>query len=322
MKFSLTRRVAMGAVITMAFTAAHAQWPDRPIKIVVPSAAGGAPDNLTRLVSNELAKRLGQSIVIENRPGAAGNIGMQAVATAPADGYTIGYGNNATLTTNEFLFSKLPYDPQRLEPIINVSKTASLLVVNNNLPFRSVQELIAYAKQNPGKMMFASGGTGTSGHIGAELFKLMTGIDATHVPYKGAPQALNDLMGGQVDFLIDNYSSAGPHVTAGRVRALAVTALERTPLFPNVPTLDEAGVKGYEVTAWGGFVAPQGTPQEVIMRLNKELNAVLQDKEIHAKLVKLGSTVGGGSPEDFRNLIKSERVKWGELVRKTGAKVD
>ncbi len=322
MPLSLTRRMAIGATIAIACAVAQAQWPERPIKIIVPSAAGGAPDNLTRLVSNELAKRARYTVVIENRPGAAGNIGMQAVATSAADGYTIGYGNNVTLATNEFLFSKLPYDPHKLEPIIVLSQTASLLVVNHKLPVNTVQELIAYAKQNPGKLTFASGGTGTSGHIGAELFKLMTGIEATHVPYKGAPQALNDLMSGHVDFLIDNYSSAGPHVTAGRVRALAVTALKRSPLFPSVPTLDEAGVKGFEVTAWGGFVAPHGTPPSVIARLNTDINALLQDPEVHAKLVQLGSTVVGGSPQDFRDLIARERVKWGELVRKTGAKVD
>ncbi|HVR49567.1 MAG TPA: tripartite tricarboxylate transporter substrate binding protein [Pseudorhodoferax sp.] len=320
MQFPSTRRLFVSTVIALTFSAAHAQWPERPVKIIVASAPGGSPDIVSRLIGAELAKRLGQAVVIDNRPGAAGAIGMGALANAPADGYTIGYGNNATLATNEFLYAKLPYDAKKLEPIINTSKTASLFVVNNDLPVRSIPEFIAYAKQHPNKLSFATGDAGGSGHIGAELFNRTTGIQVVHVPYKSASQAMTDLMGGQVDFLIDNYSVAGPHVNAGKMRALAVTARERTSLFPDVPTMEEAGLPGYDITAWGGFVAPAGTPSEAITRLNQELNAIIQEKDFRERMLKIGSTVVGGSPEDFRRLIEKERVKWGELVRMTGAK--
>lgn len=322
MKLSQTRRLLLGAALTLAFASAHAAWPERPIKVIVPSAPGGGPDNIMRLVAAELSKRLGQSVFIENRAGAAGNIGMQTLMTAAPDGYTLGYGNNATLATNEFLFTKLPYDPQRVEPIVQLTRTASLVVVNNNLPVRNVRELMDYALKNPNKLTFSSGGIGTSGHIGAELFRTMSQAKMLHVPYKGAPQAINDLMAGQVDALIDNYSSVGPHVNTGKLRALAVTSLDRSPLFPNVPTAHESGLPGFEITAWSGLIAPPGTPAEVIERMNKEVNAVIQDKETQAKLLQMGSSFVGGSPEDFARFIKTERSRWGELVRKTGAKVD
>ena len=303
-------------------SAAQAAWPERPIRIVVPSAAGGSPDIVMRIFGNELGKRLGQSVVIDNRPGAGGNIGMQAVSNATPDGYTIGYGNNATLATNEHLFSRLPYDPERLIPIVALVSTASLLVVNNDLPIHSTEDLIRYAKAHPDKTSFASSGTGTSSHLGAEMFKSMTGIGSLHVPYKGAPQAINDLMGGSVQFLFDNIASVGPTVAGGKVRAIAVTSRERWPQFPQVPTLNESGVKGFEMTAWGGLVAPAGTPSEIVMRLNKEINLLLKDEAVLAQLAKLAFTPVGGSGQDFRRLIQSERLKWGEIVRKSGAKVD
>ncbi len=319
---SFSRRLFVAAALALSLPAAHAAWPERPVRIIVPSAAGGSPDILMRLFGNELAKRLGQPVVIDNRPGAAGNIGMQAVMTAAPDGYTIGYGNNATLATNEFLFSKLPYDPARLEPVVTISRTASLLVVNKDSPVQTVQDLVRHARQQPDRMSFGSGGTGTSGHLGAELFKTMTGIGGQHVPYKGAPQAINDLMGGSVQFLFDNIASVGPSVSGGKLRALGVTSKERSPLFPDVPTLDEAGVRGFEVTAWGALVAPPGTPAEAIARLNQEINAILKDEQVLAQLRQLAFTPIGGSPQDLRRLIDSERVKWGEVVRKSGAKVD
>lgn len=322
MKLSLPRRLVVSSVLALCFSAAQAAWPDKPIKVIVPSAAGGSPDAVMRLVGAELSKRLGQTIIIDNRPGAAGNIGMQGVQTSPPDGYTIGYGNNATLATNEFLFSKLPYEPAKLELIINLTRTASLLVVNKDVPANNMQEFLKYLKANQGKVSFASAGNGTSGHIGAELFKSMTGTDALHVPYKGAPQAVNDVIAGQVQFMFDNFASMGPHVASGRVRALAVTSKERSPAFPNVPTLNESGVKGFEMYAWSGLVAPPGTPQEIITRLNKELNEVLKDKNVRHQLEQLGSTPMGGSVDDLRKLVAAERVKWGEVVRKSGAKVD
>ncbi|AGW93563.1 MULTISPECIES: Bug family tripartite tricarboxylate transporter substrate binding protein [Cupriavidus] len=322
MSHSLLRKIFVASAFAMSIGAAHAAYPDRPIRVVVPSAAGGSPDIVVRIFSNEIGKKLGQSLVVDNRPGAAGNIGMQAVMTAQPDGYTIGYGNNATLTTNEFLFTKLPYDPNKLEPVVLLTKTASVLVVNNNLPVKNVQELVQYCKQHGDKVSFGSAGIGTSAHIGAELFKTMTGIKAVHVPYKGAPQAQNDLMAGNVQFMFDNFGAIGPNVKAGKVRALAVTSKARTPLFPDVPTMDEAGVKAFEMTAWGAIIAPPGTPAEIVTKLNKAFNEVMQDKNVQAQLQKLGSTPVGGTPDDARKHIKAERAKWGEVVRKSGAKVE
>lgn len=322
MNLRLARRT-LAAVAILAFAAsAHAAWPERPIRIIVPSAAGGSPDILTRIFSNELGKRLGQGVVVENRPGAGGSIGMQAVMTASPDGYTLGYGNNATLATNEFLFSKLPYDPARLVPIIALSSTGSLLVVNKDLPVQNVQELVRYAKQNPEKSSFGSGGTGTTSHLGAEMFKTMTGIGSMHVPYKGAPQAINDLMGGSVQFLFDNIASVAPAVNGGKLRAIAVTSKERSPQFPNVPTLNESGVPGFEMRAWGALVAPPGTPAAIVDRINLEINAILKDEKIRAQFEQLAFSPMGGTPQDLRRLVESERVKWGEVVRKSGAKVD
>jgi len=322
MTLRLARRT-LAAVAILAFAAtAHAAWPERPIKIVVPSAAGGSPDILTRIFSNELGKRLGQGVVVENRPGAGGSIGMQAVMTANPDGYTLAYGNNATLATNEFLFSKLPYDPAKLVPIIALSSTASLLVVNKDLPIQNVQELLQYVKQNPQKSSFGSGGTGTTSHLGAEMFKTMTGIGSMHIPYKGAPQAINDLMGGSVQFLFDNIASVAPTVNGGKLRAIAVTSKERVAQFPNVPTLNESGVPGFEMRAWGALVAPPGTPAEIVNRINLEVNAILKDEKIRAQFEQLAFSPIGGTPQDLRRLVESERVKWGEVVRKSGAKVD
>ncbi|MEG1767182.1 MAG: tripartite tricarboxylate transporter substrate binding protein [Comamonas sp.] len=315
------RLTFVAVAATLAF-AAQAAWPDRPIKIVVPSAAGGSPDILTRIFSNELGRRLGQSVVVENRPGAGGGIGMQAVMTASPDGYTIGYGNNATLATNEFLFSKLPYDPAKLVPVIALTSTGSLLVVNKDLPIQNVQELVRYVKQHPENSFFGSGGTGTTSHLGAEMFKTMTGIGSMHIPYKGAPQAITDLMGGSVQFLFDNIASVGPAVTGGKLRAIAVTSKERSPQFPSVPTLNESGVAGFEMRAWGALVAPPGTPAEIVNRLNVEVNAILKDEKVRAQFEQLAFTPIGGTPQDLRRLVESERVKWGEVVRKSGAKVD
>ncbi|KAF1050104.1 Bug family tripartite tricarboxylate transporter substrate binding protein [Xylophilus sp.] len=317
-----SRRLLLASLLACVLPAAHAAWPDRPIRVVVPSAAGGSPDILMRLFGNELAKRLDQSVVIDNRPGAAGNIGMQAVSIAAPDGYTIGYGNNATLATNEHLFSRLPYEPAKLVPVVALASSASLLVVNKDLPIQTTGDLIHYAKAHPDSTSFGSGGTGTSGHLGAELFKSMTGIASQHVPYKGAPQAINDLMGGNVQFLFDNVASVGPSVAGGKVRAIAITSRERSLQFPNVPTLDESGVKGFEMQAWGGLVAPPQTPADIVSRLNREINAILQDQKVRAQLGQLSFMPMGGSSEDFRRLIQSERLKWGEIVRKSGAKVD
>lgn len=327
MKKLAVKGLAAGAIGVLGIMAgtpgmAGAAWPDKPVRLIVPTAPGGAPDIVARLFGEGLSRRLGQAVVVENRPGAGGNIGMQALLAAPADGYTIGYGNNATLATNRFLYSKLPYDPDKLVPIVGLVTTFNILAVNNSLPVMSAQELISYARANPGKLSMGSAGNGTTSHLGGELFKVMANLNITHVPYKGSTPALQDLVGNNVQLMFDNVPSIGPYVTSKRVRALAVTSSQRSPHFPDLPTMGEAGLKGYELTAWAGLVAAPGTPAEVIERLNREVNALIRDPAFRAQLDKLSFEPLGGSARDFRALITSETVKFGDLVRKSGARVD
>lgn len=317
-----TRRWVMAAACAAAF-AAQAAYPEKPIKIIVPGVAGGSPDVLTRLIGNELSKKLGQPVVIDNKGGAGGNIGIQALVSAAPDGYTLAYGNNATLTTNEFLFSRLPYNPQTLVMVGGIATTSSFLLVNNNVPARTVAELVAYGKKADKPLQYGSGGIGTTSHLGAELFKTKMGLQsAEHIPYKGSPQAMGDLMAGSLQFYFENIVTAAPQVQAGKVRALAVTSTERSPQFPDLPTMQEAGVPGFVMNAWGGLVAPPGTPRDVVMALNTALNDVLKTPEIVAQLERMAFKPLGGPPEAFKTLADSERAQWGAVVKASGAKVD
>ncbi|MEN5180425.1 tripartite tricarboxylate transporter substrate binding protein [Comamonas testosteroni] len=312
----------MAAACAAAF-AAQAAYPDKPIKIIVPGVAGGSPDVLTRLIGNELSKKLGQPVVIDNKGGAGGNIGIQALVSAAPDGYTLAYGNNATLTTNEFLFSRLPYNPQTLVLVGGIATTSSFLLVNNNVPAKTVAELVAYGKKADKPLQYGSGGIGTTSHLGAELFKTKMGLQsAEHIPYKGSPQAMADLMAGSLQFYFENIVTAAPQVQAGKVRALAVTSKERSPQFPDLPTMQEAGVPGFVMNAWGGLVAPPGTPRDVVMALNTALNDVLKTPEIIAQLDRMAFKPLGGPPEAFKTLADSERAQWGAVVKTSGAKVD
>lgn len=311
---------ALGSALGSAV--AHAAWPEKPVRLIVPTAPGGAPDIVARLFGDALSRRLGQTVVVENRPGAGGNIGMQALMAAPADGYTIAYGNNATLSTNRFLYQKLPYDPDKLVPIVGLVTTFNILAVNPSLPVKSTQELIAYARAHPGQLSMGSAGNGTTSHLGGELFKVMANLNITHVPYKGSTPALQDLVGNNVQLMFDNVPSIGPYVASHRLRALAVTSSRRSPQYPDLPTMAEAGLAGYELTAWAGLVAAPGIPAEAAERLNREVNAVIRDPAFRAQLDKLSFEPLGGSQRDFQTLISSETVKFGELVRKSGAKVD
>ena len=317
-----TRRLLMAAACTSAL-AAQAAFPDKPLKIVVPGVAGGSPDVLTRLIGNALSKKLGQPVVIDNKGGAGGNIGMQALVSAAPDGYTLAYGNNATLTTNEFLFSKLPYNPQTLVPVGAIATTSSFLLVNNTVPAKTVAELVVYGKKADKPLQYGSGGIGTTSHLGAELFKTKVGLEsAEHIPYKGSPQAMSDLIAGSLQFYFENIVTAAPQVQAGKVRALAVTSKERTPLFPDLPTMEEAGVPGFVMNAWGGLVAPPGTPRDVVMKLNTALNEVLKDDEVVQQMAKMAFKPLAGTPEAFKALADSERAQWGAVVKASGAKVD
>ena len=287
---------------------ARAAWPDRPIRLVVPSAAGGAPDIICRLLGGELAKALGQAVVIENRPGASGNIGMQEVVRAAPDGLTLGYGNVGTLSINLSLFERLPYQPYtQLAPVALLGSVQNALVVRNALPATSVRELIALARAQPGKLSMGSAGNGTTGHLGGELFKSMSGTFIVHVPYRGSPQAINDLIGGQVDLMFDNLSSIGPHIRQGRVRALAVSGPRRSPAFPELPTVAEAGLPGYAMSAWGGIVVPAGTPAPIVARLNTEINAIMMAPALVERWAALSFEPVSGPPARLFELAQREQ---------------
>lgn len=309
--------LASAACLWAASLPAQAAWPEKPITFVVPSAAGGSPDVLSRLVTNELSKSLGVPVVIENRPGAAGNIGIMQIKSKPADGYTIGYGNVNTLAVNRTLFKKLPYDVDRdLVPVAHAFDLYNVLIVPKESPIQDVAGLVAAARKAPGKLSFGAPGVGTTGHMGGELFRSMAGIDVLFVPYNGGPAALQDLMGGRIDYLFANSSEVGPLVAAGKVRALAVSSARRIAMLPSVPTLDESGVKGYETVAWGGVVAPHGTPPEIVTKLNAAINAALATPAVREGLAKLGAVPAGGTPADFQRTIDRETKRWGELIER------
>jgi tripartite-type tricarboxylate transporter receptor subunit TctC len=315
--FKQFRRWAAAAVMTTLAGSALAasDWPQRPVTFVVPSAAGGSPDVLSRLVTTQLSKQTGGTVVVENRPGAAGNIGINVIKRAPADGYTIGYGNINTLAVNRSLFKKLPYDvDQDLEPVIHMFDLYNVLIVPADSAAHSVADLIALARKNPGRLSYGAPGVGTTGHMGGELFKSMAKIDVMFIPYNGGPAAIQDLLGGRIDYLFANSSEAGPLVKSGKVRALGVSSLKRLALFPDIPTLDESGLKGYETVAWGGVVAPRGTPADVVQKINADIAQALKAPEVREGLATLGAEPAGGSPADFKKLIDRETAKWRDII--------
>jgi tripartite-type tricarboxylate transporter receptor subunit TctC len=328
MRQSLLRATAMLAGIAAIALAqpAAAQapaYPTKPIRLVVPFPPGGATDILARNVAQKLTETWGQSVVVDNRPGAGGNIGSELVAKAAPDGYTLEMGTVGTHAINASLYSKMPYDHVKdFAPIILVAGVPNVLVVNPSLPVNSVQELIAYAKANPGKLNFASSGPGTSIHLSGELFKVMAGVQMTHVPYKGSAPALQDLLGGQVQLMFDNLPPSLPQIKAGKLRALAVTSLTRAPALPDVPTIAESGLPGFEASSWFGILAPAGTPPAIIAKVNAEVAKWLASPEGKDKLVAIGANAGGGSPEDFARHIQAETAKWAKVVKESGAKVD
>lgn len=298
-----------------------AGYPDRPIRLIVPSAAGGSPDAICRILTHALPQALGQSVVVENKPGASGNLGMSDLSRAAPDGYTLAYANVGTLAINKALFTKLPYDPDALVPVSLLGFVQNALVVRKDLPVNNVQELIALARAKPGSLSVASAGNGTTGHLGGELFKAMTGTSMTHIPYKGSPQAIQDLMGGMVDLMFDNLSSITPHIQSGRVRVLAVSAATRSPLLPQVPTMAEAGVPGYETVAWGGIVAPPGTPAALVTQLNQTINAQLRLPAVQEKYAAIGFEVTPGPAERLAERARKETPVWADMVKRSGAQV-
>src|SRR6476619_1417511 len=324
MKFPHRRRVlhlaAGAAMLPVGSRVARAQaYPSRPVRIVVPFPAAGLSDIVTRLVGQWLSERLGTPFVIENRPGAASNLGTEIVVNAPPDGYTLLNLSSAN-ATNATMYEKLNFDFIRdIAPVASLVRFPYVLEVNPSVPVRTVPELIAYAKANPGKLSIASAGTGTPAHIAGELFKLMTGVDVVHVPYRGAALALTDLLGGQVQVMIDNMAASLEHIRAGRLRALAVTTATRLEMLPGVPTVGEF-VPGFEASSMNGLGAPKRTPAEIVNKLNKEINAAVADPKIKARIADSGLTPLVGSPADLEKLIADETAKWGKVIRAANIK--
>jgi len=303
--------------------AANAQsFPSKPIKMVVPFPAGGTVDFFARVVSTKLSESLGQPVLVENRAGAGGNIAVEAVAKSPADGYTLLMGSEI-VAINTSLYSRLSYDPIKdLAPITLVGTVPNILIVNPALPANSVKELIALAAKSPGKISFASTGQGTSSHLSSELFKLMANVDITHIPYKGGPPAVADLIGGQVNMMFINMPTGIGHVKSGKARILAVSSLRRVSQLPEVPTVDQAGLKGYDTQAWSGLYAPAGTPPEVIAKLNAEVVKILKMPAVREQLAAQGAEPVGDSPEEFARFMRDEIAKWAKLIKISGAKVE
>ena len=317
------RNYVVTLLLTFCATGSHAAWPEKPIRFIVPSAAGGSPDVLMRVMTNELAKQMGVSIVVDNKPGASFTIGTAEIARAAPDGYTLGYGNIVSLAVAPSLLDKMPYVVEKdLTLVSNTIRVFNLLAVNNDLPVKTVPELIAYAKKNPGRLAMASGGNGTTGHLGGELFKAMTGTFILHVPYRGSPQGINDLISGNAQMMFDNISSIGPHAKSGRIRGIAVSGARRSPVFPDLPTVAEAGVAGYETVAWGGDIGPAGLPREVMTRLAAEIHRALTSPALVERYKALDTEIDGGTPEEFSALVRRETPKWAAVIKRASVKVD
>ena len=307
--------------VAPATAATSSDYPSRPIRFIVPSAPGGTPDIIARVVGAELSKQMGQQVVVDNRAGANGAIGLHMLARSAPDGYTIAYGPVSAVAVNPSV-TKLQYEPRDLQPVVQLVFGMHILTVNPSLPTRSVQDLIDYAKANPGKLSFGSSGSGSTQHVGMEMFKLMTGTNMVHVPFKAIQAAITEVIAGRVQVTFDNLASMTPHVQASRVRALGVTGLKRSPVLPELPTISEAGVPGFEVITWSGVVVPTGVSKPVVARLNTEINKALVSTTAKEKLGAIGYELVGGSTEQFTTLVNREIAKWADVVRRTGAKVD
>ena len=327
-----TRRFALGSIASavvlgaslLGGTSAMAQaYPTKPVTIIVPFAAGGTTDILARIIGQALTAELGQSVVVDNRAGAGGNIGGQAAAKATPDGHTLFMGTVGTHAINASLYKKMPFDPVKdFAPLTRVANVPNLLVANPAQPYKSVKDLIAYAKANPGKVNFGSSGNGSSIHLSGELFKSLAKVDMQHVPYKGSAPAVTDLLGNQIGIMFDNMPSAIQHVRSGKLVPLAVTTAKRSPELPNVPTIAEAGVPGYEATSWFGMFAPAGTPAPVLAKLNAAIVKVLAQPDVKKKINEQGAEVYSETPEQFAAFIQAESVKWGKVVKESGASLD
>ena len=332
MPFCLPCPSRRGIVAAVALAIAAGGWPlvvaaetypSKPIRLVVPFPAGGSRDHVERAIGQKLSETWGQPVVIDNRPGAGGNIGADLVAKSAPDGYTILEGALSTHAVNVSLYSKMPYDPVRdFVPITLVAVTPNVLVLNPSVPANSVQELIAYAKANPGKLAFGSGSNGSAGHLAGELFKVEAGIDMVHIPYKGGAPALQALLAGDTQLMFDNLANSTQQLKAGKLKALAVTTARRSALAPELPTLAETGLPGFDIYTWWGFMAPAGTPKEIVAKWNAEVRRILATPEMQAFFAQQGAEPAAGSPEELAALIRSEIPKYARIVKMSGAKVD
>ena len=323
MILSRTRWCA-GAALALAVTLAHAQtYPTKTIKLICPFPPAGAVDIASRAIANELSKTLGQTVTVDNRPGAGGNIGGTEAARAAPDGYTIFMSTSGINAINPALYSKMAFDPNKdLVPIAPLVSLSNVLVLHPSVKANSVAEVIAMAKAQPGKINYASSGSGTSIHMSAEMFQYLTKVSMTHIPYKGSGPAVTDLLGGQVMMMFDNIPSALPHIKAGKLRALATTGAKRDPALPELPTIAESGVPGYESGVWFGLMAPVGMPRDVIARLNDAANKGLKAPDFVKRMTELGYVMMGGTPELMTDLLKVEVARWTPIVKSSGAKAD
>ena len=319
------RKLVFVAAAAFALNAgAQSGWPDKPVRIMVPFAPGGQTDIIGRILAERFTQLWGKSVLVENKIGASGSIGTEVVAKSPPDGYMLQVAAINTHGANPALFgSKLPYDPVKdFTPIIWVNSSINVLVVNPNSPFKNLRELIDYAKANPGKLTFGTAGSGSSMHLFMEVLKMMTATDITHVPYKGSGPAGQDVMGNQITMVFDSMPGAWPFVQSGRFRALAVSSGKRAPNAPDVPTVAEAGVPGYDYVSWLGLVGPAGMPRDLVMRINADTNRLLQTAEVKDRFDKLGTVPVGGTPEEFGAYIRTQVATWHKVVRASGAKVE
>ena len=325
---SLVALIAASPLLAAPLAAQAQAWPSKPVRIVVPFAPGGTTDILARAVAPELSRAFGQQFIVDNRAGAGGNLGAEIVAKSPGDGYTLLMGTVGTHGINKALYNKLPYDPQKdFVPVTLVAGVPNVMVVNAErakaLNINTVNDFIKYAKANPGKLNMASSGNGTSIHLAGELFKSMTGIFMTHIPYRGSGPALLDMVAGNMDVMFDNLPSSMPQIKGGKLKALAVTSAQRSAAMPDVPTVEEAaGLKGFEASSWFGLLAPAGTPMDIVNRIQQEVAKSLNTPAIKEKLLAQGAIPSGNTPAEFAKLIDAEHKKWAKVVKDSGARVD
>jgi tripartite-type tricarboxylate transporter receptor subunit TctC len=321
--FYLSMLLGCAAALLPAAASAQGQYPDKPIKLIVPQAPGSATDTVARILAAELGPQLGQTVIIENRPNAAFTIGLDLVAKAPPDGYTLGLGPIGALSISPNMIAKIPYSIEKdFAPVALVARGHLLLTVANTSEYKSVKELIEAAKKNPGKMTNASSASGSPGHVGAELFKYMAGIEAVHVPYRGGAAATTDLIAGRVTFMFESLNSIAPHAKTGAVRGLAVSGDRRSPAFPDVPTVAEAGVPGYSAPTWSGVIAPAGTPKAIVDKINAAVNKAIQTQAFKDRFGSIGDEPAGGPPEEFAKTIRTDLAKWKDVVQRSGAKLE